>query len=70
MNLRVREQIKSLLTANNITMKEIAGVLTEKLGKKCTLANLSSKLKRCTLTYNGVLIIIEYMNYHVEFIKN
>ena len=70
MNLRVREQIKSLLTANNVTMKEIAGILTEKTGKKCTLANLSSKLKRGTLTYNEVLIIIEYLNYHIEFIKN
>ena len=67
MSVKVREQIKSLLGAKGVTMKEFAQILAEKTKKNYSLANLSSKLKRGTLTYNEVLIIIDYLGYKIEF---
>ena len=70
MSIKVREQVKSLLGAKGVTMKEIALILAEKTGKNYSLANLSSKLKRGTLTYNEMLIITEFLGYTITFIEN
>lgn len=67
MSKMVREQIKSLLGAKDITMKEVAKMLTEKTGKQYSLANLSSKLKRGTLIYNEVLLIADFLGYEINF---
>lgn len=67
MNNKVREQIKKLLIECNITMKEIAKLLEDKLGKPCSPANLSSKLIRGTLTYNEVALICDILRYKIEF---
>lgn len=69
MNLMVREKIKSLLAENGMTITQMANLLTEKTGKKCSLANLSSKLARGTLTYNDVVLLADYLEYKIEFIK-
>jgi len=69
MNLLVREKIKSLLAENGMTLTQMAKLLTEKTGKKCTLANLSSKLVRGTLTYNDVVILADALNYNIEFTR-
>ena len=69
MKLKVREQIKSLLATRDITMKELAQMLSLKLGREYSLANLSAKLIRGTLTYNEVLIIAELLNYEIEFVE-
>ncbi len=67
MSIKVREQIKSLLGAKGVTMKEVAQMLADKTSKNYSLANLSSKLKRGTLTYNEVLMIIDFLGYDIEF---
>ncbi len=67
MSIKVREQIKSLLGAKGVTMKEVAQMLSDKTAKNYSLANLSSKLKRGTLTYNEVLMIIDFLGYDIEF---
>ena len=70
MKLKVREQIKSLLAARGVTMKELVQMLSTKLGREYSLANLSAKLIRGTLAYNEVLIIAELLDYEIEFIDN
>ena len=67
MSIKVREQIKSLLGAKGVTMKEVAQMLADKTSKNYSLENLSSKLKRGTLTYNEVLMIIDLLGYDIEF---
>ena len=67
MNIKVRERIKKILIERNITMKEIAKLLGEKLGKPCSPENLSSKLIRGTLTYNEVALICDILDYDIEF---
>lgn len=69
MNLLVREKIKSLLAENGMTLTQMAELLTKKTGKKCTLANLSSKLVRGTLTYNDVVLLANTLNYKIEFVR-
>lgn len=67
MSMKVREQIKSLLGAKGVTMKDVASMLSQKTGKTYSLANLSSKLKRGTLSYNEVIIISDYLGYEIVF---
>ena len=67
MGKNVREQIKSILAQKSVTMKEIANFLTQKTNKNYSLANLSSKLKRGTLSYNEVVIIADFLGYDIEF---
>lgn len=70
MSIKVREQIKSLLAEKDVTMKELAVLLSKKLGKEYSLPNLSAKLSRGTLSYNEVLLIAEILNYEIKFISN
>ena len=67
MSKQVREQIKSLIAAKGVTMKEVARMLAKETGKNYSLANLSSKLKRGTLTYNEVLLVTKFLGYEIEF---
>lgn len=50
-------------------MKEVAHMLETKTGKNYSLANLSSKLKRGTLSYNEVILITDFLGYKIEFIE-
>ncbi len=68
MGMQIREQIKSLLAVKNMTMKELAQLLSQRLGKEYSLPNLSGKLKRGTINYNEVLIIAEILGYKIKFI--
>lgn len=67
MSIKVREQIKSLLAERNYKMKDLADMLSKASGKHYSLANLSSKLKRGTLTYNEVVLICDILNYDIDF---
>ena len=69
MKMLVREQIKTLLAQENIKMKELAEKMQEKTGKNYSLQNLSHRLKRGTVSYNEVLLIIEILGYDLKFEK-
>ena len=67
MNMKAREQIKSLLAAKNIKMKELCLLLSEKMGKNYSSNNLSNKLIRGSITYNEVLIA-DILGYKITFV--
>lgn len=69
MSLKVREQIKSLLAEKGMTMKTLAELLSVKANKKYSLANLSAKLQRGSLTYNEVVVIANILGYDIKFIS-
>ena len=69
MRLKVREQVKTLLSQEAITQKELASLLTNKFGKKYTQTSLAQKLSRGSLTYNEVMKIAEILGYDIQFIK-
>ncbi len=70
MNLKAREQIKSLLAQENLMMKELAVKLGEELDKQYTLDNLSKKLRNGTISYNQVALIADILGYKIKFDKN
>ena len=69
MKLQVKEQIKTLLVQEDIKLKELAAMITEKTGKKCAPDSLSHKLRRGSLTYNETLMIAELFGYDIAFNK-
>ena len=64
MNMKAREQIKSLLAAKNIKMKELCLLLSEKMGKNYS----SNNLIRGSITYNEVLLIADILGYKITFV--
>lgn len=68
-SMPAKEQIKILLAKEDMKMTKLAELLTEKLGKKMTLSNLSYKLTRGTLHFNEAEAIGEILGYKLEFIK-
>lgn len=69
MKLHVKEQIKTLLAQENVRLKELAEMISDYTGKKCTPDALSHKLRRGSLTYNETLMIAELLGYKIKFVK-
>ncbi len=69
MRLKVKEQVKALLSQENITQKELVKILSQKTGKIYTQTSLSQKLGRGSLTYNEVMTIAEILGYDIQFVK-
>lgn len=69
MKLQVREQIKTLLAQEDLKLKELAELITNKTGQKCSPDSLSQKLRRGSMTYNEVLMITELLGYRISFTK-
>ena len=61
MRLKVREQVKALLSQEGVTQKDIAVMLSDKLGKKYTQTSLAQKINRGSLSYNEVMTIAEIL---------
>ena len=69
MRLKVREQVKALLSQEGVTQKDIAVMLSDKLGKKYTQTSLAQKMSRGSLSYNEVMTIAEIPGYDIQYIK-
>jgi len=69
MRLKVREQVKTLLSQEGITQKDLVAILSKKTGKKYTQTSLAQKLGRGSLTYNEVMVIAEILGYDVQYVK-
>ncbi|CCY23669.1 unknown [Brachyspira sp. CAG:484] len=67
MEKNVKRIIHSLLSLNGVTITKLAELMTEKTGKKYTLASLSSKLKIKSLSLHEAYIIAEILDYDLEF---
>ena len=69
MRLKVREQVKTLLSQEGITQKELVNMLNENTDLHYTPTNLSQRLGRGSFTYNEVMTIAEILGYDVQFVK-
>lgn len=69
MRLLIKEQVKTLLAQEDIKLKELAEMISEKTGNVCSANSLSQKLRRGTLSYNEALLIAEILGYRIEFVK-
>ena len=67
MKVKVREQVKSLLATQGMTITDLAPLLAEATGDYYTPASLTAKLQRGSLSYNEMLEICEILGYDIEF---
>ena len=64
----IREDLKSILAKEAITMKKLTEMLTEK-GKKTSYKGLSNKLKNNTIKFEDVRYILDVLDYQIEYKK-
>ncbi len=64
----IKEDIKSILAKEAITMKKLSEILTEQ-GKKTSYKSLSNKLKNKTIKFEDVRYILNILGYDIEFKK-
>ena len=69
MKVQSRNQVKVLLTYENVKLKDLATLLTEKTGKKYNPSGLSHKINRGRLTYDEMLEVAEILGYEIKFEK-
>jgi hypothetical protein len=70
MKLKVKEQIKVLLSQEGIKQKDLAAILSKKTGHFYSATNLSQKLGRGSLTYNEFLEIADILGYEIKLEKS
>ena len=61
-------EIKILAMERDLTLTQVASLLSEKLNKKYSLNNLSQKLRKETIPYREIKLIAEILNYDIRFI--
>ena len=67
--MSVREDVKSLLAKEAMTMKELAEKMREKSGYPYNLKVISDKLARKTLKYEEFMLILDILDYEFELKK-
>ncbi len=65
--MTVREDIKSLLAKENITLTELAKEISIKTNKKVTVYSISQKLLRDSMKYSEVKNIVDCLGYEIDF---
>lgn len=69
MRLKVREQVKTLLSQEGVKQKELVAMLNKKTEKKYTQTSFAQKLSRGSLSYNEVMTIAEILGYDIQYVK-
>lgn len=68
-SMNLRENIKSLLALENVTLTKIAEEMTKRTGKNYSMHNLSQKLSRKTIKFEEIILICEILGYKIKFEK-
>jgi hypothetical protein len=68
--MNTRENVKSILALENLTLTEISKEMTKRTGKNYSMHNLSQKLSRKTIKFEEVILIMEILDYKIKFEKN
>lgn len=67
--MSAKEHIKILIAKENITLKELAELLSEKSSKNISLSNFSAKLNKGYLRFEDAETIAEILGYEIQFVK-
>ncbi len=65
----IREEIKIILLKENLTLVELAKMLSSKLNKKITADSISQKLRKNTIKYQDVKDILDSLDYDIDLKK-
>jgi hypothetical protein len=68
--MELRNELKSLIAKNGMTLKKVCETLTEKTGNTYVGNNITNKLRRKTIKFEEVQEILDVLGYHIEFIRN
>ncbi len=68
--MSVRTSIKTLLLKENITLTELAKMVSATTQKPYTVDSLSRKLQNETMKYNEAEMLINLLGYNIKFEKN
>lgn len=69
MKNRVRKQVKQLLLEENLFLKELVGMLSEKTGREYRADSFSHRLSRAKISYEEMLDIADVLGYEIIFKK-
>jgi len=67
--MSVRTSIRTLLLQENMTLTELAKIVTAEKGIPYTVDSLSRKLQNETMKYNEAEMLIELLGYKLKFEK-
>ncbi len=67
--MTIRKQIKNILTNEDLTIKELAEMLSEKKGKNINPDSISQKLLRGSIKHSEVEEILDTLGYDIVFKK-
>lgn len=60
-------EIKNLVADRDTTLTKLAQIMSERLGRRYSLASLSQKLRNGTISYKEIRLIAEILNYKIIF---
>ena len=69
MENRVRKQVKKLLLEENLFLKELVEILSEKTGREYRPDSFSHRLARAKISYEEMLDIADVLGYEIVFKK-
>lgn len=64
--MSISNDIKKLLIDKDITLTQLAKIISEKKGKNFSIQNLSQKLKNETINLRELEIILDALNYKID----
>ena len=67
--MTTREDIKSLLAKESVTITRLAEEMTAETGKSYTVKGISQKLSRNTLRYDEFKLIVKILGYEINLRK-
>lgn len=67
--MEIGKEIKKLAVENGLTLTYLAKCIAENKGKNYTIQNFSTKLKKGTINYNELVIILKELGYEIELKK-
>ncbi|MCM1010428.1 MAG: hypothetical protein NC390_06090 [Fusobacterium sp.] len=67
--MNIGNEIKKLTVDNGVTITHLAKCISAKKGKPYSVQNLSTKLRKGTVNFNELNIILEELGYDLKFEK-
>ncbi len=68
--MEIGKEIKKLTVEKGLTLTYLAKCISTKKGKDYSVQNLSTKLKKGTINYNELEIILNELGYEFKIVSN
>lgn len=65
--MNISNEIKKMMIDNDVTLTELASVISKQKNKSFSVQNFSQKLKNGTVTLREFEIILNFLGYSINF---